>query len=39
MPIVSVTPLVERLWARLEAWRAVAIRYEETAASYLGLLI
>jgi transposase len=27
---------VENLWARLEGWRAVATRYERTAASYLG---
>ncbi len=30
--------LVERLWARLKEWRAVATRYEKTAASYLGIL-
>ena len=30
--------LVERLWARLKEWRAVATRYEKTAASYLGVL-
>ena len=29
--------LVERLWGRLEEWRAVATRYEKTAASYLGV--
>jgi transposase len=29
---------VERLWARLKEWRAVATRYEKTAASFLGLL-
>ena len=27
---------VENLWARLKEWRAVATRYERTAASYLG---
>ena len=27
---------VENLWARLKEWRAVATRYEKTAASYLG---
>jgi transposase len=27
---------VENPWARLEEWRAVATRYEKTAASYLG---
>ncbi len=30
--------LVERLWARLKEWRAVATRYEKTAASFLGVL-
>jgi transposase len=30
--------LVERLWGRLEEWRAVATRYEKTAAGYLGVL-
>ena len=30
--------LVERLWGRLKEWRAVATRYEKTAASYLGIL-
>ena len=29
---------VERLWGRLKEWRAVATRYEKTAASYLGVL-
>jgi transposase len=29
---------VERLWARLKEWRAVATPYEKTAASYLGVL-
>ncbi|MGG5812011.1 IS5 family transposase [Falsiroseomonas sp. CW058] len=29
---------VERLWARLKEWRAVATRYEKTAASFLGVL-
>ena len=28
---------VERLWARLKEWRAVATRYEKTAASFLGV--
>ena len=27
---------VERLWARLKEWRAVATRYEKTAASFMG---
>ena len=30
--------IVERLWGRLKEWRAVATRYEETAASFLGVL-
>ena len=30
--------LVEQLWARLKEWRAVATRYEKTAASFLGIL-
>ena len=29
---------VEQLWGRLKEWRAVATRYEKTAASYLGAL-
>ena len=29
---------VERAWGRLKEWRAVATRYEKTAASYLGAL-
>lgn len=29
---------VESLWARLKEWRAVATRYEKTAASFLGIL-
>ena len=29
---------VERLWARLKEWRAVATRYDKTAASFLGVL-
>ena len=29
---------VERLWARLKEWRAVATRYEKTAASFAGVL-
>jgi transposase len=29
---------VERLWARLKAWRASATRYEKTAASFMGVL-
>src|SRR5437763_27594 len=30
--------LVERLWGRLKEWRAVATRYEKTAASYPGVV-
>ena len=30
--------LVERLWARLKEWRAVATRYEKTASSFMGVL-
>jgi transposase len=29
---------VENLWARLKEWRAVATRYDKTAAAYLGAL-
>jgi transposase len=29
---------VERLWARLKEWRAVATRYEKTARSFVGVL-
>jgi transposase len=29
---------VENLWARLKEWRAIATRYEKTAASFLGVL-
>ncbi|WP_408886028.1 transposase [Komagataeibacter melaceti] len=31
--------LVENLWARLKEWRAVAIRYEKTAASSLPVIL
>ena len=30
--------LVENAWAKLKEWRAVATRYEKTAASFLGVL-
>ena len=30
--------LVQRLWARLKEWRAVATRYENTACSFMGVL-
>jgi transposase len=36
--IYSNRNLVERLWGRLKEWRAVATRYEKTAASFLGVL-
>jgi transposase len=29
---------VERLWARLKEWRAIATRYEKTAQSFMGVL-
>jgi transposase len=29
--------VVERLWARLKEWRAVATRYEKTASSFMGV--
>ncbi len=29
---------VERLWAKLKEWRAVATRYEKTASSFMGVL-
>ena len=29
---------VERLWARVKEWRAVATRYEKTARSFMGIL-
>jgi transposase len=29
---------VERLWARLKQWRAVATRYQKTAQSVMGVL-
>ena len=30
--------VVERLWARLKEWRAVATRYEKTPSSFMGVL-
>jgi transposase len=30
--------VVERLWARLKEWRAVATRYEKTASSFMAVL-
>ncbi len=30
--------MVERLWARLKEWRAVATRYQKTASSFMGVL-
>ena len=32
------TLAVERLWARLKEWRAVATRYERTACFFMGVL-
>ena len=29
---------VERLWARLKEWRAIATRYEKTACSFMGVI-
>jgi transposase len=29
---------IERLWARLKEWRAIATRYEKTACSFMGVL-
>ena len=37
-PVYNNRNRVERLWARLKEWRAVATRYEKTASSFLGLL-
>lgn len=31
--------IVDRLWAKLKEWRAVATYYEKTAASFLGILL
>ncbi len=30
--------VVERLWARLKEWRAIATRYKKTASSFMGVL-
>ena len=30
--------LVERLWARLKEWQAIATHYEKTASSFMGVL-
>lgn len=30
--------LVERFWARIKEWRAIATRYEKTANSFTGVL-
>lgn len=29
---------IERMWARLKEWRAIATRYEKTTRSFLGIL-
>ena len=28
---------IERLWAKLKEWRAIATRYEKTACSFMGM--
>ncbi len=38
VPIYNNRNRVERLWARLKEWRAVATRYEKSASSFLGVL-
>jgi transposase len=30
--------VVERFWARMKEWRAIATRYEKTANSFMGVL-
>src|SRR3954470_20503652 len=35
---VSCVQTIERLWARLKEWRAIATRYEKTASSFMGVL-
>ena len=35
-PIYNNRNRLERLWARLKEWRAVATRYDNTAASFRG---
>ena len=35
---VGCVQTIERLWARLKEWRAVATRYEKTASSFMGVL-
>ncbi len=37
-PIYHNRNMVERLWARLKEWRAVATRYEKTGTSFMGVL-
>ena len=37
-PVYNNRNRVERLWARLKEWRAVATRCEKTARSFLGVL-
>jgi transposase len=37
-PVYNNRNRVERLWARLKEWRAVATRYEKTARSFMGVL-
>ena len=31
--------IVERLWARLKEWRAIATRYEKNAASFMEYFV
>jgi transposase len=38
MPIHNNRNRVERLWAKLKEWRAVATRYGKAATSSLGVL-
>jgi len=35
---VGCVQTIERLWARLKEWRAIATRYEKTASSFMGVL-
>ena len=35
---LEVSNRVERLWARLKEWRAVATRYEKTARAFMSVL-
>jgi hypothetical protein len=35
---VGCVQTIERLWARLKEWRAIATRYAKTASSFMGVL-